>query len=52
MIKVKEKKKTGNEKNLAMQRKGRRKKKKKRLRYRGERVCTAGHHHPLPDLDH
>ena len=28
------------------------KEKKKCLRYRGDRVRTASHHHPLPDLDH
>ena len=25
--------------------------KKKRLRYRGDKIRTAGHHHSFPDLD-
>ena len=33
----------------AIQRKGRRK--KKCLRYKGDRIRTAGHHHSFPDLD-
>ena len=43
-------KKKKKKKKPVIQRKGRRKK-KKRLRYRGDRIRMAGHHHSFPDLN-